>query len=121
MNEHAATLPVEMRVDDLVTHGTEWGDISVRLLNLPAGTDFTPFFAGLPDDLCPSSHWGYILEGSIHVRYKSGREEHARAGDVYWWPAGHTGWTDEGVVFVEFSPATHIRPVLAHLAGQLEA
>ena len=42
-----------------------------------------------------------------------------RAGDLYYWPGGHTGWTDEGVVFVEFSPADEIRPVLEHLGAQL--
>ena len=28
-------------------------------------------------------------------------------------------WTDEGVVFVEFSPTEQITPVLEHLASQL--
>ena len=41
------------------------------------------------------------------------------AGETYYWPGGHTAWTDEGVVFVEFSPADEIRPVLEHLGAQL--
>ena len=50
-----------------------------------------------------------------------GREETSRAGDVYYWPAGHTGWTDEGVTFLEFSPTDAIMPVLDHLSKQLAA
>ena len=40
-------------------------------------------------------------------------------GDVFYWPAGHTGWTDEGVTFLEYSPTAEILPVLDHLAKQL--
>ena len=28
-----------------------------------------------------------------------------KAGEVFYWPAGHTGWTPEGIAFLEFSPA----------------
>ena len=76
----------------------------------PPGADFTPLFKGLPGDLCQCPHWGYIVEGSITVRYADGTEEVNRAGDLYYWPGGHTGWTDEGVVFIEFSPADEIAP-----------
>ena len=53
------------------------------------------------------------------LRFADGREETSRAGDVFYWPAGHTGWTDEGVTFLEFSPTAEILPVLDHLAKQL--
>ena len=47
---------------------------------------------------CASARTGATsLEGSIHVRYADGTEEMNRAGDLYYWPGGHTGWTDEGV------------------------
>ena len=26
--------------------------------------DLTPFYRGLPDDLCQSHHWGYVDQGS---------------------------------------------------------
>jgi hypothetical protein len=84
-----------------------------------ADADMAPFFVGLPDDRCQCPHWGQVFEGSITVRYADGREETSRAGDVYYWPAGHTGWTEEGVTFLEFSPTTDIMPVLDHLAKQL--
>ncbi len=70
--------------------------------------------------MCQCPHWGVVLEGSIHLKYADGTEEVTRAGEAYYWRAGHTGWTDEGVTFIEFSPAAELRPVLAHLGAQLE-
>lgn len=58
--------------------------------------------------------------GSIHVHYGDGTEEVTRAGDFYYWPSCHTGWTGpDGVSFIQFSPTEEITPVLMHLAGQL--
>jgi hypothetical protein len=111
-------LAIEMEAGALVTRGEEWGGLTVRHLTLPPGTDFRPILAGLPDDLCHCGHWGYIVSGSITVRYADGTEEVNRAGDLYYWPGGHTGWTDEGVTFLELSPADELRPVLEHIAAQ---
>jgi hypothetical protein len=112
-------IPVEMQVGGVSTHGVEWGGQLVRHISLPAGTDFTPLFQGLPGNLCQCEHWGYVLEGSIHVRYDDGTEEITTAGELYHWPGGHTGWTDDGVVFIEFSPAADLRRVLEHVGAQL--
>jgi hypothetical protein len=112
-------VPIEMQVDGIETRGAVWGEVMVRHIRLPAGTDFTPLFRGLPDDRCQCAHWGYVSEGAITVRYADGTEETTRAGELYHWPAGHTGWTTDGVTFVEFSPAADIEPVLTHLAAQM--
>ena len=119
MKATATDLPLEMKVDAIETHGDEWGDQLVRHLDLPAGTDFTPLLAGLPGDVCDCPHWGYVTDGSITVRYTDGTEETTSAGEMYYWPGGHTGWTDEGVKFVEFSPSDQIRPVLEHIGAKL--
>ena len=112
-------IPTEMDLGEIQTKAFEGGDVLTRHIDLPAGTDFTPLFVGLPGDLCQCPHWGYIVEGSINLRYADGHEETNRAGDVYYWPGGHTGWTDEGVVFLEWSPTAEIQPVLEHLGKQL--
>ena len=112
-------MPIEMQAGEIETRAIAGGDVLVRHIQLPAGTDFTPLFVGLPDDRCQCAHWGYVLEGSIRLRYADGTEELNQAGDVYHWPAGHTGWTDEGVTFIEFSPTADITPVLEHLARQM--
>ena len=112
-------MAVELEVGDIHTRSVEWAGHSVRNIDLPAGADLRPLLAGLPEDHCACAHWGYVTEGSITLRYADGTEETTRAGDVYYWPGGHTAWTDEGVKFVEFSPAHEIAPVLAHLGAQL--
>ena len=112
-------LPIELQLGAIETRGDEWGDQIVRHVDLPAGVDFTPLFVGLPGNMCQCPHWGYVLSGSIHLRFADGTEEEIRAGEAYYWPAGHTGWTDEGVTFVEVSPTEQIQPVLEHLAAQM--
>jgi hypothetical protein len=121
MRGSAADLPLEMKVDGIETHGVEWGGQLVRHIDLPAGVDFTPLFKGLPDDRCQCPHWGYVVSGSIHLRYADGTEEVTSAGETYYWPGGHTGWTEDGVTFVELSPAAELQPVLEHLAAQMAA
>ena len=118
MRTDANELPLEMQAGALEARGADWGDQRMRYLSLPAGTDFRPLLQGLPGDVCQCPHWGIVLEGSITVRYTDGREETTTAGQLYHWPAGHTGWTDEGVVFVELSPADEIAPVLEHISAK---
>jgi hypothetical protein len=120
MRAATTALAIELEVGDIHTKGEQWGGLSVRHCDLPPGADLRPLLAGLPGDECACPHWGYVLEGSITIRYGDGTEETSRAGDLYYWPGEHTGWTDEGVVFVELSPADEIAPVLAHLSAQLQ-
>lgn len=112
-------IPLEMELGEIETRGVDCGGLYTRYIKLPAGTDFTPLLAGLHDDRCQCAHWGYILEGSITVRYADGTEETSKAGDVYYWPGGHVGWTVDGVTFLEISPTDEILPVLEHLSKQL--
>lgn len=119
MRKAVTEMATELEVGDLHTRGENWGGLLVRHIDLPPGADFTPLLKGLPNDRCACPHWGYVLSGSFCVRYADGTEEVNRAGDLYYWPAGHTGWTDEGVVFIEFSSAEELAPVLAHVGAQL--
>jgi hypothetical protein len=119
MHLHTDAIPAELKAGLLETRGTQWADIAVRYLDLPPGTDFTPLLKGLPADRCQSPHWGYVLRGSIRMRYANGDEELTEAGEVFYWPAGHTGWTEQGIAFLEFSPAADITPVLEHVKAQL--
>ncbi|AXT84197.1 hypothetical protein C6I20_02625 [Aeromicrobium sp. A1-2] len=98
-------MDVELSAGDLVTRYVEMGDLAIRHVTVPAGTDLGPVLQGLPGDRCPSPHWGIILEGSITIEHADGTVETARAGEVYHWPAGHTAHTDEGAVLIEVGPA----------------
>ena len=119
MHATSSQLPLEMRIDAIETRGDTWGDVMIRHIDLPAGVDFTPLFKGLPGDMCQCPHWGLVTEGAITVHFADGAVETTSAGEFYYWPGGHTGWTDHGVKFIEFSPAHEIKPVLEHLASQL--
>jgi hypothetical protein len=118
MKANTSELAVELDVDGILTRGEEWGGQLVRHLSLPPGADFTPLLRGLPGDRCECPHWGYVVEGSFTVRYADGTEETTEAGDLYYWPGGHTGWTVDGVTFIEFSPAEDLRHVLEHVGAQ---
>jgi hypothetical protein len=87
------------------------------ILSIPPGTDFTPALKGLPDDLCPSEHWGHVLSGSIMIRYADGTTETTKAGESFHWPAGHTAISAEGCTFFEVSPEKEMRQLLDHITG----
>jgi hypothetical protein len=107
-------LPVEVAQGELVTRYVELGDMAIRHASLPAGTDMGPVLQGLPGDRCPSPHWGIVLKGSIELTHADGTQELARSGEVYYWPAGHTGVSEEGVTFVEIGPVAEMRAFSQH-------
>lgn len=107
-------LPIEVEQGELRTRYQEFGDMAIRYAQVPAGADFAPVLEGLPGDRCPSPHWGMVLEGSIHLEHADGGMEKATAGEVYYWPAGHTAWTDEATVFVEVGPVAEMRQFSEH-------
>lgn len=119
MSTRLHDLPIEIDQGELITRYAEWGEMAVRYARLPAGTDMGPVLTGLPDDRCPSPHWGMVLEGSVHLLHADGTEELARAGEAYHWPAGHTAWTDEPVAFLEIGPVAEMRQFGDHARAKL--
>ncbi|WP_328658367.1 cupin domain-containing protein [Nocardia salmonicida] len=101
-------LPIEVAKGEMETRYIELGDMAVRHARVPAGTDFGPVLRGLPDDRCPSPHWGIVLEGSLRLEHADGTVETASAGEVYYWPAGHTATSADGAVFLEVG---HVAPM----------
>ncbi|MGH3735944.1 MAG: hypothetical protein ACRDT6_10030 [Micromonosporaceae bacterium] len=107
-------MPIEIAAGDLVTRYVELGDMAIRHLTVPPGTDMAPVLRGLPGDRCPSPHWGVVLSGTLELEHADGSREVAREGQVYHWPAGHTGHTDNGVVFIEIGPVAQMRQFSEH-------
>jgi hypothetical protein len=62
-----------------------------------------PLFKGLPEDMCQSPHWGYILKGRVRVKRATG-DEVLRAGDVYYLEPGDVPVFEEDTEVLEFSP-----------------
>lgn len=115
----ARTEDLTLEFDDggVRIRGAEWGEMHVAEYTLAPGTDLTPFFAALPEGRCSGDHWGQVLEGELHVRYADGSEETTYAGELYHWPAGHTAWTDSGVVFVACTPLEAVRRMERQMAS----
>jgi hypothetical protein len=92
-------LPVALEVPGAATFKVaEWGETAVAYVQLSAGADAAPLLAGLPGDVCSCPHWGYVLEGAVHVRYADGTEEVSRAGELFYWPPGHTVRVEEDTI-----------------------
>jgi hypothetical protein len=104
MAMNADELPIELSAGELETRYIEMGDMAIRWAKVPPGGDMGPLLAGLPGDRCPSPHWGVVLEGEIDITHADGRVEHVDAGQLYHWPAGHTGVTSVGITFIEVGP-----------------
>jgi hypothetical protein len=119
MKQHLTRLPVRLEAGGLCIQAQNWSDLNVARIRLPKGADATPLLKGMPDDLCQCPHWGTVLSGSIHVRYADGTKETVNAGDVYYWPPGHTVWVDEDYESVEFSPSEQMCQVIDHLKSKL--
>lgn len=107
-------VPIEVSQGALVTRYIELGDMAIRHAELPPGTDMAPVLQGLPGDRCPSPHWGIVLSGSINIEHEDGTSETAEAGQMYYWPAGHTGATEGGVTFIEVGPVGPMRAFSEH-------
>jgi hypothetical protein len=110
-------LTVEFQQDDGEIRAARWGRMHLARYSLPPGTDLTPFFTALPDGLCAGEHFGIVLQGDITLRYRDGTEETVRAGDLYYWPAGHTGRSDQGVVFVAATPLSQVEQMEEAMAA----
>ena len=121
MKSRKEDLPVALQLPVATFRMNEWGDTSAAYVTLKAGADASPLLEGLPGDTCQCPHWGYMLTGAIHVRYTDGKEEVCRAGDMFYWPAGHTVRVEEDTSFVEFSPRKELKKVYDHIGKKAEA
>ncbi len=96
-----------------------YGMLGGEHFTMVKGTDLGPLLEGLEHDLCQSPHWGYMIGGKLDVRYQDGRSEATKAGDLFYWPPGHTIKAEADSEFVLFSPQEDHTPVLEHVKNQL--
>ena len=96
-----------------------YGGMTVAFNELPAGTDFTPLLQGLANNSCHCPHWGYIVKGAVRLIYDDGTEELTRAGEVFYWPAGHTAIVEEDVQIIDFSPDKEFSELMDHVARKM--
>lgn len=117
MATHVDDMPVEIDHGELQTRYLELGEMAIRYARIPAGSDMAPILKGLPNDRCPSAHWGMVLAGAVHMEHADGTVETVNAGEVYHWPAGHTATNDAPVEFLEVGPVEQMRQFNEHVRG----
>ena len=98
---------------------TGYGKMAGEYFSLGAGTDIAPLLKGLEGDLCQSPHWGYLIDGEITVAYHDGEEETIFAGDLFYWPPGHSVRVGKDAEVILFSPQKEHCEVVDHLKRQL--
>jgi hypothetical protein len=98
---------------------TGYSTFGAEYFSMAAGTDIAPLLEGLEGNACQAPHWGYMLAGKVTVRYLDGSEEGIDAGDLFYWPPGHTVRVGEDAEFVLFSPQAEHTPVLEHINRKL--
>ena len=105
MHASSEELPIVIDAGPAKVRATDRDGMRLVVVSVPAGTDFGPLLKGLPDDLCPCPHWGYVIRGRLRIQYANGDEETLKAGEVYHMPPGHTGVAEEDTEFLEVSPS----------------
>ena len=112
----SADVPVAIKDDNVELRMSEVGDMTVSFIRLKEGADLGPALVGLPDDLCPCPHWGYMLEGRLKMVTKDG-EEIYEPGQAFYWPAGHAPAAMTDCAYVDFSPTAEFAEVIRHITG----
>src|SRR3990170_5643889 len=92
------------------------GNMTVGWARLSKGVNLAPATKGLPDDLCPCPHWGYMLKGRVRMHTVDGHQDFA-AGQAFYWAPGHAPEALEDSEYVDFSPTHEFQRVLDHLTG----
>ncbi|MBX0298295.1 cupin domain-containing protein [Haloarcula nitratireducens] len=126
MKQDKQDVPVRIDTPDAVARqqigfgdASEYGELSGEYFTFAAGTDITPLLQGLEDDLCQCPHWGYVLAGTLTASYADGHEEATEAGDLFYWPPGHTIRANDDSEIVMFSPQAEHTAVIDHIFEQV--
>jgi hypothetical protein len=109
-----------MELDGYEGHFEDLDGYTVGFETYTADADLTPLFAGLPDDRCQCSHWGYVIQGKLTFKTSDG-EETFETGDAYYVGPGHTPILYAGTEVVEFSPTEALQATLAVVEKNMAA
>ena len=101
------------------TYLSGFAGMSIGYIAIPGEADFSPLFKGLPHDMCNSPHWGYVIDGKMYVTYPGGRKDTINKGEVFYLPAPHTGRTEKGVKFIDFSPDEEYSVLMDQIAKNM--
>lgn len=119
-----ADIPTRLKVPGAVARqltdfGTPGGPLGAEYFSLAAGTDMAPLLQGLAHDACHAPHWGYLISGQVEVDYTDGGRERCVAGDLFYWPTGHSVRVDSDAELIMFSPQVEHSEVIEHIRSKL--
>ncbi len=118
---HAPTGGTAESMPGFEGHYIEVDGTTIGFESFEEAADFTPMYKGLPDDLCQSHHWGYVIEGRMIMHRPEG-DIVAEAGEAYYVGPGHTGEVGlPGTRVVEFSPSDEYAQTMVVVSKNLEA
>lgn len=103
----------------VINHLDGWGGMTIAVNELPAGMDFAPLMKGLKNNSCQVPHWGYILKGSMQVKYDDGTVVVLKAGDAFYMFPGHVAVVLEDLKLVDFSPEKEMNELIKHVEEKL--
>jgi hypothetical protein len=107
-------VPIVIDGDGVEVRMREEGDLTVSFVRIPAGANLAPALKGLPGDLCPCPHWGYMLKGRLRMHTKDGPRDF-EGGQPFYWSPGHAPEALEDTEYVDFSPTDQFRQLIDHL------
>jgi hypothetical protein len=98
----------------------QWGDMEVGYTVAPP-VDCTSGYQGLPGGVCQCPHYGYVFTGRMRAVYPGTDrpDEIAEAGDVYFFPAGHSLIYDEPSEVLELNPAAALQALMNHFEDKM--
>ncbi len=99
----------------------EFEGMAISHTRVPKGFDLDRLLEGLPNNLCPCPHWGYLFKGRMTVKYEDGSQEEINAGDVYYTKPGHAAVSEEDSISVDFSPVGPWRELTRHIATKMQS
>ncbi len=119
-----ADIPARLNVPGAIARqlpdfGTPQGPLGAEYFSLAAGTDMAPLLQGLAHDACHAPHWGYLICGQVEVGYTDGGRERCVAGELFYWPAGHSVRVDSDAELIMFSPQAEHSEVIEHIRSKL--
>jgi hypothetical protein len=109
-----AEVPPAIQGDGVELRKQSLGDMTVAFVAARKGTDLRPALTGLPGNLCPCPHWGYVLKGKVRMHTDGGHQDYT-AGQAFYWAPGHAPEMMDDTEYVDFSPTAAFDAVIGHI------
>ncbi len=97
------------------------GEMEIGFTRTIAPADYSPVYEGLPGNVCPCDHYGYIFKGRIRARYQDGSEEVIGPGEIYYIPRNHVLIYEEATEHLEINNSAELRILMEAIAKNAAA